>query len=212
VSNHDLEHYVEWRRTRIAKLEQIFGKEFFKGKTVLECGAGNGLIGKFLREEWGANVSFTEGRPELVATICRNNPGAIVHQVNHEMPWHIGRFDFVIHWGLLYHLNKWRNDITYTVNNVAPGGIMALESEVLDFDDIRELKEGEGVDLDDQALHGVATQMTPRAVEEEFRKLNLQFKRFDDADLNASFHHYDWVANNTGKCRSGQRRFWICYT
>jgi len=212
MSYHDQDHYVEWRRTRIAKLEQIFGREFFKGKTVLECGAGNGKIGKFLREEWGADVQFTEGRPELVAEICRNNPGAIVHQVNHERPWGIGKFDFIIHWGLLYHLNKWREDLAESVAHLNPGGVLALESEVLDYDDIREQKESEGVELDDQALWGVGTQMTPSAVEAELRKLNLKFKRYDDTDLNAHFHHYDWDANNTGFCRYGQRRFWICYT
>jgi hypothetical protein len=32
------QHYVEWREKRIAKIEKIFGQDFFKNKTILEVG------------------------------------------------------------------------------------------------------------------------------------------------------------------------------
>jgi hypothetical protein len=38
-------HYNNWRKTRIDKILSIFDKEFFKGKTVLELGAGHGDFG-----------------------------------------------------------------------------------------------------------------------------------------------------------------------
>ena len=37
----------------------------------------------------------------------------------------------------------------------------------------------------------------------------MTFVRYDDADLNASLHHYDWKATNSGGWKDGQRRFWI---
>lgn len=212
MSSHDHAHYEPWRMSRIAKLEQVFGKEYFRDKTVLECGAGTGLVGKFLREKWGANVAFTEGRPELINKISENNPGALVYQVNHEKSWYVGQFDFIIHWGLLYHLDKWREDIAHTINNMVSGGVLTLESEILDYDTDQEIKLAEPIAWDDQAMDGTATRMTAVSVEEEFRKLGITFNRYDDADLNADFHHYDWKITNSGKYGTGQRRFWICYT
>lgn len=212
MSNHDYAHYAPWRKARINKLEQIFGKEYFRGRSVLECGAGKGLIGKYLREEWGANVTFTEGREELVEEIKRNNPGAKVWHINHEEPWVVGRFDFVIHWGLLYHLNAWKSDLIYTINSVSKPGVLTLESEVLDYEGDVEIKGGEPKDQDDQSMVGIGTQMTAAAVENQLSAFNVSYRRYDDADLNADFHHYNWKPMNNGKRGNGQRRFWICYT
>lgn len=213
ISYHDNLHYTPWRKSRIAKLEQIFGASYFKGKSVLEVGAGFGLIGKYIQENWGAVVTFTDGRQHLVDRIQIENPTSKVYLVNHERPWELNeRFDFIIHWGLLYHLNKWREDLQYTVNHLKPLGVLSLESDLLDRFGDHEVKHGEAAEKDDQSLIGVATQMTATAVENQLKKLNMKFTRYDDADLNADFHCYDWKESNTGRYSVGQRRFWICST
>ena len=208
-TSHDQIHYILWRKTRIAKLEQLFGKEFFRNKRVLECGAGTGLIGKTLHNDYGANVSFTEGRSVFIPEIRKNNPDAAIHCINHEKSWYLGEYDFIIHWGLLYHLDNWKNDLLSVFNSLPSGGILSIETEILDYDHIDEVKKPEPVG-DDQALDGQGTQMTASAVEAEFDKLGFTYKRYDDTDLNAEFHHYDWIVKNSGKFTSGQRRFWIC--
>lgn len=210
TSFHSGDHYIAWRRSRIGKLEKIFGKEYFKGKRVLEVGAGFGLIGKTLHDTWDAEVVFTEAREHLVDTIRLMNPGAEVHTINHEEPWNLDqKFDFIIHWGLLYHLNNWKSDLNYTVKHLNSGGILSLESEILDRVGIMEEKIVEPSSYDDQAMNGMGTQMTADAVEDVLTRLGKKFVRYDDADLNADFHHYDWEVKDSGKCRSGQRRFWI---
>jgi len=210
TSNHKLDHYLEWRTNRIVKLEQIFGSNFFRGKTVLEVGAGTGLVGKVLRDDFGADVTFTEGRPELLKIIKENNPTARVEMINHECVWDLNeRFDVIIHWGLLYHLDHWRQDLECTIKHLDLGGILSLESEVMDSDKEQELKIIEMKSQDDQSLFGVGTRPSSITIEKQLKALNLEFNRYDDADLNTSFHHYDWISENSLKYQNGQRRFWI---
>lgn len=91
-------------------------------------------------------------KSELVAEICRSNPNRIVHQVNHENIWSIPkRFDFIIHWGLLYHLDNWRQDLGCALNHLKSDGYLSLESEVLDTSDDIEVKVDEN--LNDQSSH-----------------------------------------------------------
>lgn len=210
ISSHAHSHYIAWRKSRINKLDQIFGKEFFRGKRVLEVGAGFGLIGKHLREYWGADVVFTEAREHLVNTIRMMNPKAEVHMIDHENLWDLHqKFDFIIHWGLLYHLDNWKQDLFCTAAHLKPTGILSLESEILDrFGEVEE-KLSEPTNEDDQAVGGLGTQMSAGVVENILRSLKLSYKRYDDSDLNADFHHYDWKESDSGKSRSGQRRFWI---
>lgn len=209
ISNHDLEHYVLWRKTRIAKLKRIFGIGFFKNKSVLELGAGTGLVGKFLRERWGANVTFTEGRVKLIQKIRENNPKSRIVLMDHDLPWKLNKqFDFIIHWGLLYHLDNWQQDLMCAVKHLALDGILALESEVLDSNELEEIKVIEDAG-DDQSLYTHGSRPSASMIEDHMRLLNLEFKRYDDTDLNAHTHRYDWVLKNSMKHLQGQRRFWI---
>jgi hypothetical protein len=209
MSNHDFNHYHGWRASRTRKLDQIFGREYFRGKSVLECGAGTGLIGKFLREQWGAKVSFTEGRPELIERIERNNRHTEIYLIDHDHPWHIPRrFDVIIHWGLLYHLRAWRNELTYAINCMDLGGVMLLESEVLDSDKDEEIEQVEKRE-DDQSLSGMAVRASAIRIEKALRDLNLEFKRYDDPDLNSEFHCYDWKVANSMTAGGEHRRFWV---
>lgn len=213
MSSHLQEHYNDWRVKRIRKLESILGKEYFLGKRILEVGAGHGRIGKYLRESYGSTVDFTEGRIELVDEIRKNNPGAIVYHINHNEYWNMpNRYDLIIHWGLLYHLTNWQDDLKNSLLQLNPSGILALESEVLDNEDDTFVDINEDSTLDDQSLSGPAVRSTAKRIENELTKLGFTFTRYDDPDLNSTIHVYDWIVDNTNGYGARTRRFWVCRT
>jgi SAM-dependent methyltransferase len=79
-----------------------------EGKSVLEVGAGIGLLTGFF-EERGCKVRSTDARPELVAEIKRRHPRRQVAILDLERPDTVaalGKFDIVFCYGTLYHLAK----------------------------------------------------------------------------------------------------------
>jgi SAM-dependent methyltransferase len=77
-----------------------------EGKSVLEVGAGIGLLTGFF-EERGCNVLSTDARPEQVAEIKRRHPERRATTLDLERPEEIaplGKFDVVFCYGTLYHL------------------------------------------------------------------------------------------------------------
>lgn len=79
-----------------------------QGKTVLEVGAGIGLHTPFFLER-GCTVTVTDGRAENVGEIKRRLPSVRTAVVDMEIDQpltHLGRFDIVYCYGLLYHLGN----------------------------------------------------------------------------------------------------------
>lgn len=77
-----------------------------EGKSVLEVGAGIGLLTGFF-ESRGCKVLSTDARPENVAEIKRRHPNREVATLDLERPEEVarlGRFDVVFCYGTLYHL------------------------------------------------------------------------------------------------------------
>src|SRR6266566_5991885 len=77
-----------------------------EGRSVLEVGAGIGLLSGFF-EERGCTVLSTDARPENVAEIKRRNPRRDVAMLDLEQPAQVaalGKFDIVFCYGTLYHL------------------------------------------------------------------------------------------------------------
>jgi SAM-dependent methyltransferase len=76
------------------------------GKSVLEVGAGIGLLTGFF-EERGCTVLSTDARPDNVAEIKRRHPARQVATLDLERPETVaalGKFDIVFCYGTLYHL------------------------------------------------------------------------------------------------------------
>lgn len=215
LSNHLQSHYNDWRLKRARKLESILGRDYFPGKGILEVGAGHGRIGKYFRESYGSMVDFTEGRVELIDTIRRLNDYAPTYIVDHDSVngWQLDdEYDLIIHWGLLYHLTNWEKDLESTVRHLKSGGILTLESEVLDTDGEDGVAVVEDTSLDDQSLHGPAVRNSAVMIEKKFKELGLRWRRYDDPDLNSGIHQYDWKVQNTLKYGAHTRRFWVCNT
>lgn len=198
-------HWEKWRATRIKKLISILGEEWFQGKDILELACGHGHIGRHLQSILGANVTFAEGGPAY-AWLNRNLSELKAIYIDQDEPWDLGRkFDLVVHWGVLYHLENWQQDLRTTLTH---SDMVCLESEVSDSDDPTfDIKVEE--DWHDGAANGIGSRPSPAHIERIVKEEGFQPVLYADADLNAAYHRYDWPIKNTGKYLSGQRRFWI---
>jgi SAM-dependent methyltransferase len=201
-----VDHYFPWRQSRIAKVEKIFGKDFFKNKSILELACGLGHIGQHFLE-LGAEVTFADGRQHLLDMLKQSNDKVNTLLIDQDSAWHLSnKFDIIIHWGVLYHLDNWKEDLKSTLQH---SNLIFLESEVSDSDDaFFEIKVDESDD-DDQALHKIGSRPSATLIENTLTELGATFTRYDDSDLNAEFHRYDWPVKNTNTWEHGLRRFWI---
>lgn len=211
-----MDHYRGWRPKRIQKIEQIFGKEFFKDKTILELACGYGDIGKHFKENLGAKVTFAEGREEHIPHIIENNPECEVIHLNQENPWQLEeKFDIIIHFGVMYHLENWKQDLECTLKH---SNLIILESEIADSYDPKFEQKFIDPESYDQSIHPDRKATRPSAgyVESVFKENGFSFVRYDDSDLNDGLHRYDWLvtgnAERPGVTRNdggGLRRFWV---
>jgi hypothetical protein len=199
-------HYNEWRQVRIQKVESIFGKEFFKNKTILELACGYGHTGMYFFN-LGAKVTFAEGREEHVNEFRKQHPDQEIILLNQEYKWDLNRkFDLIIHWGVLYHLDNWQQDLSCAAKH---SDLILLESEVCDSDDENVDIKIEGCDRYDQEMGPFASRPSASNIEKNLTNLGFSFTRYDDADLNCLHHDYSWKVGNTLEWRYGLRRFWV---
>ena len=123
--------YDEWKNKRVNKIENIFGRDWFCGKSVLELGAAHGDIGiHFLK--LGADVLFADVRIEHLRNInqklfeLNHNTKTIV--LNQNKRYDLERkFDLILNTGVLYHLENWKQDLECAMNHT---NVMILESVV----------------------------------------------------------------------------------
>tara|TARA_Y100000034_G_scaffold135965_1_gene210019 strand:- start:1136 stop:1915 length:780 start_codon:yes stop_codon:yes gene_type:complete len=220
--------YERWRRARIAKLTQIVGGTgWFENKTVLELGAARGHIGNDI-SKLGANVVIAEGREENLRAATTKYPHLESYILNQETNWEefFGDrvFDLIIHWGVLYHLENWEQDLKIALNC---GRKICLESEVMDSDNPYLV----GVRAEvgnDQSISGWGSYPSWATIERILSENDCDFTRYDDADLNCGPYIYDWEGVNQGffagmagpnlparadrlhaNGSGGQRRFWM---
>lgn len=201
-------HYINWRETRISKILDLYNKDFFDQKNILELGCGLGDVGsRFI--DFGANVTFAEGRPDHVEILKEKFSNNTVINLNQNEMWDLKKkFDIVIHWGVLYHLDNWKEDLECALKH---SDLIFLESEVSDSDDENfEIKVSE-VDGYDQALDGIGSRPSANNIEKVITEKGFRFARHDDSNLNSSFHIYDWKVKNTNTWKNGLRRFWIIH-
>lgn len=202
-------HYTDWREVRIKKIIQILGKDSFKGKTLLELGCGYGDIGREF-EKLGAIVTYAEGRKEHLDMVKKLYPKAHTVLLDQDAHWEFDKkFDIIIHMGVLYHLENWKEDLTRTLKH---SDLVVLESQVIDsLSDKCEIRMDEFNTGDDQALHGIAVRTSAPHIEKHITELGATFTRYDDSDLNSPPHIYNWTSTLTGRNIYNMlgRRFWI---
>jgi len=200
-------HYTDWRIKRFDKIISIFGEEFFKDKTMLELGAGFGENGKMF-EELGAKVTYAEARKEHLDVLLERNSQTETILLDQDRSWNLNRkFDIIIHWGVLYHLNNWKQDLTCALSH---SNLIFLESEVCRSNNPNlEIKQYEcGYD---QAINNIGSRPSAIMIENYLTSLGCKIDRYDDAELNSSFHTYNWSVPTPSPedYIEGYRRFWI---
>lgn len=200
-------HYDDWREKRVRKIVKIFGESFFENKTLLELGAGTGKNGKMF-EQMGSKVTYAEARQEHLNVLLENDPHAETILLDQDYEWNLNRkFDVIVHWGVLYHLRNWRQDLICATQH---SNLIFLESLVSVSEDPEHeiILQEEGYD---QAINGFGSRPSAPMIEAHLNQLGCKFTRYDDSDLNSSFHQYDWIVSETNPedVAMGCRRFWI---
>lgn len=198
-------YYKSWRDKRIHKIIKIFGKKFFKNKKGLELGCGDGYIGnKFKKLK--AIMYFAEARIENIKLINQKKKFIIKLNQN-KKNWNLKKkFDFVIHWGVSYHLKDWQNDLSSAMKHT---NLIFFDTEVSDSDDENfELIINE-YDYFDQSITGTGSRPSAKKIEYFIKRKGWSFKRYDDPNLNTEVHNYSWKVKNTKKWKNGLNRFYI---
>lgn len=197
--------HEDWTNRRLAKIKSIFGADWFYDKSILELGACHGDIGIHLLK-MGSKVHFTDARKSNLEEInIRLQPFLYrpkVSILNQENEYHIGKYDLVIHAGVLYHIKNWKQDLACALSH-AP--ITILETSVLP-EPIRKEIISDAVDsFYGPYCKGSITKFTAASVEAELNRLGCKFIRFYDKELNSSgwslndvmYHNiYDWTYDN----------------
>jgi SAM-dependent methyltransferase len=206
-------HYIEWRKRRLDFILGVLGPDFFKGKTLLEVGAGYGDIGNFFHG-LGARVTCTDARQEHLDVMSLRYPhiNTFLYNLddrNYPKGHEDDHYDVVVHMGVLYHLRRSPDSaIRRAVSHLNTCGTLILESEVADSDDpfyVRRRIEPTGYD------QGVSTKgnRPSAAYVERVLGESCTFTRYDSMELNSIGHRYTWKVKNTGSASHGKRRFWI---
>lgn len=198
-------HYDEWRDKRVDWMLKVYGNEL-GGKTVLEVGCGYGQIGHAFMTR-GASVTFSDARREHLDVIRSNFAGncqTVLCDLDESFP--AGRFDIVLHLGVLYHL---RNPEEALRRACQATDTLFLETEVIDSDDPYSKEElfERGYD---QAFGEVGSRPSAAYVERVLTECGFLFHRLDTPDCNSPPHVYDWTPRNDKRNEIGLRRFWYC--
>lgn len=200
----------EWNRARVEALTVALGAGWFPGKRVLDVGCGHGNNGRLI-EKLGAQVAFTDGRQFFVDFLIGD--GYEAYLVDHDTAWTVpGNFDLIVHWGLLYHLDNWKQDLEHCFL-VAPR--VCLETEIIDLSDPTYEQKKNEMDQYDHAVNRIGTVMSANNLQAHVESLGASWTRYDASSLNIpagsshGTHYYDWLETNSGVFRQGQRRFWM---
>lgn len=215
-TGHGLFHpsYVDWRARRITKILEIYGLDYFKGKRILELGCGHGDIGAFFAE-LGADVVCLDGRAQNVNFARlkhRKIPNLKFEQFNLENDFsHVGKFDLVINFGLIYHLKNVEDHLRCCFSTADD---VVLETVVLDSTDpSRIVFCDEKKDVDEEALEGVGSRPSPHFIERIAEENGFACTRYFTRDLNSGdTFSYDWKHRNNERGAGSRdfslRRFW----
>ena len=201
--------YYDWQINRITVLINIYGKDFFIGKKVLELGCFKGGISKLLDNliTKSGSLTSTEGFKENYDFCKMTYPSLHFIHADEDFlntdTWAFDEhYDIIIHWGLLYHLQYPEASIKRCLKHCDK---LFLETLVKDSIEPIELVPEKNTWGTDQSIHSVGSRCNRSYIENIFN--HLPFKRYDESLLNSKNQpNYDWIPTNCGKIF---RCFWI---
>ena len=169
-------------------------------------GCGYADIGNMFHEV-GAIVTSSDARNEHLEVVNNRYPHIKTLQIDGDNIDIKDKYDIILHWGLLYHLNE----IDIHLEKVSQKcDVLLLETEVSDSDDINFYI---SIDEDgfDQAFNNKGIRPSQTYIENVLARNGFEYKLIKDPILNSDFHCYDWDITNSNTWRNGLRRFWICW-
>jgi len=198
-------YHPDWQVNRINFILSKYPAEFFKGKRILELGAYNGYIGAYF-SALGAEVHCVEGRQENVDKIKKDYPNVTVECADLDTSfWNFGKWDIIINFGLVYHLEKFHKE--HLINCINNCDLMFFESVIYDsFKPEVYFRNEQG---DDQSLTNTGGTPSTSYVENIFNEVGVAYTKYSDSSLNNWEHKYNWPDTGFKMFNQFWRRFWI---
>lgn len=223
-----ISHHEDWYKKRLQKILNIFGKDWFAGRQILELGACHGNIGIELAK-LGAVVTFADVRNEHLESIDDKikNYGIkyFLKNLNQEEKYNLEQtYDLTLHLGVLNHLINWRQDLECSLNSSKLMILETLVNPVMVPDMVKNINPLEFM----KQYHGLQEKISyvcQESIETQIKKNNCSFIRFDNEELDSNIswdgtlmkHVFSWDYNNKVKSfmKNGEyvnvqhRRFWL---
>ena len=179
--------YKDWTEKRVNKIKNIFGKDWFHHKKILELGACHGDVGmEFLK--LGADVLFTDARESNLKLLYNNlkeinfNPKIKILDQNKNYNLK-EKYDLILHLGVLYHIKNWKKDLENCLKHTNK---LILESLVCPIKSTKSTTENSYI-YRYNSIDGIESIFTQEDVEKYLSKLGCKFIRLDTADLNTNW-------------------------
>lgn len=192
-----------------------YNASFFKGKRILDLGAGTGEVGAALAR-LGAEVIAIDAREQNLQKIREAHPHIQCIQVDLEksfIPQDLGSFDLVLSLGIINHLFHWEkhiNDLCLLTG--APH--IVLETEAYDTSDSNfRIAIQENTSLDHFSFSGEGSLISAATIQSRFAKFHCKLQRKDSDILNTTYNSfkYDWAEMNSNLRDASRRRLWFIY-
>ena len=198
-------YHPDWQVNRINFILSKYPADFFKGKRILELGAYNGYIGAYF-SALGAEVHCVEGRQENVDRIKKDYPNVTVECADLDTSfWNFGKWDIIINFGLVYHLEKFHKE--HLINCINNCDLMFFESVI--YDSFKPEIYFRNENGDDQSLTNMGGTPSTAYIENIFNEVDANYTKYSDSSLNNWEHKYNWPDTGFKIFNQFWRRFWI---
>ncbi len=106
---------------KLLKFVELNGKQDF-----LEAGCGNGLVTKYLAEKYGASVTGIDIDPQQIELARKEAEGmqniSYLEADTTSLPFEDRKFDIVLSFGVLHHIENWLDALKEIKRVLKPGG------------------------------------------------------------------------------------------
>jgi SAM-dependent methyltransferase len=195
-----------WNEKRLKAITDHYGIEFFDGIKVLDLGCGHGFFGDELAK-LGAMVTYCDARREHLNQIVERNPNADVRLIDLEDGWPEGQWDFIVHFGVLYHIENVVENLRKACESTE---YMVLETLVCDSKDPKlNLAFKEDKTNISQAFQGMGSRPSPALIERVLTESGMEFTMLTTDKYNDHIHKYAWAVKNAKAYGAGLRRMWF---
>lgn len=184
-----LEHWYEpHNKQRISYLLDHYS---FKDKLVLDLGGGIGHISNELSKH-GAICTVVEGREVNIELGKKKYPHLTFIKYDLENDFYFGRYDYVLNFGLLYHLKNYQLNLFCSLSALKDNGKLFIDINI--FDEHKKVKDPGGLDQsinDHEICHITLLDITNELNEHKFKYERVT----DDLQKYNISHPYNYNGN-----------------